>query len=107
MAPPTRLARRKPICVRVDRISSVATSSATSMRQALMAISCVALAKAPMAASRLNQASAEAGSSWLITTSAAPMISCIGAIHCLRLPSLRTPGISTLSSSGDHRNWKA
>jgi len=89
-------------------MSIVASSSATSMRHALIAMSCVALASAPIPASRLNQPIASlVGLDRLSAMRMTPSRICAGTIHCLRRPSLRKPGIETLSIRGDHRNWNA
>ena len=88
-------------------MSIVARSSATSIRHALMAMSCVALANAPIPASSENMPSCVRGSRTLMVIRIAPSSNCIGTIHCLRRPSRRNTGMFTLSISGDQRNWKA
>ena len=86
----------------------VAISSATSTRQASITTSCVALAKAASPASRLKMPIVSLlGAMQLSESSAAPITTCAVTIHCLRLPSFLSPGISTRSSAGLHRNLKA
>ena len=85
----------------------VATSSATSTRHASITTSCVALAKAPIPASSEKTPSEDSGSSSERITRIAPSNNCAVTIHCLRLPSFLSPGRSTRSKAGDHRNLNA